>query len=75
MSAVETASMMSDVWLNISQLRIILEKMRRELDVKFVEPEYLMKNISGDILFPKFGEYIYYHEAISKTELIFILGL
>ena len=49
--------------------------MRRELDVKFVEPEYLMKNISGDILFPKFGEYIYYHEAISKTELIFILGL
>ena len=38
MSAIKTASLMRDVGLNISQLRILLTILRNKLDVK-IEPE------------------------------------
>ena len=38
-SSVETASMMSDVGLVISQLRILLRILRNKLDAKIFEPE------------------------------------
>ena len=60
MSAVEPASMMSDVGLNIS-LRIL----RNKLDTKMFEPKNIMKNLSGDMMLPKFDEYKYYHEIRS----------
>ena len=47
MSAVETASMMSDDGLNISQLRILLRILRNKLGAKIFEPENIMKNLSG----------------------------
>ena len=30
----------------------------------------MIKNLSGDMIIPKFGEYNYYHETESKPELI-----
>ena len=34
-----------------------------------------MKNLSGDVILPKFGEYKYYHETGSKPEhIIFWVG-
>ena len=41
MSADETASMMSDVGLNISQLGILLKILRDKLGTKMFEPETL----------------------------------
>ena len=43
MSAVETASLMSDVGLNISQLRILLRILRNKLGAKIFEPKNIMK--------------------------------
>ena len=34
------------------------------------EPENIMKNLSGDMILPKFGEYKYYTETESKPEHI-----
>ena len=66
MSAVETASMMSDDGLNISQLCILLRILRNKLGAKMFEPE----NIIEDMIVLKFGEYKYYHEKGSKPEHI-----
>ena len=41
MSVVETTSMMSDVGLNISQLRIFLRILRNKLGANIFEPETL----------------------------------
>ena len=30
----------------------------------------MIKTLGGDMIFPKFGEYSYYHEAGSKSDLI-----
>ena len=65
---VESASMMIDVGLNISQLRIILRILRNKLGTKCFEPENIMNSFSGDMILPKFGEYKYYHETGSKPE-------
>ena len=70
MSAVETASMMSDVGLNISQLRILLRILHNKLGTKCFESENIMKSLSGDMILPTFCEYKYYHEAGSKPEHI-----
>ena len=70
MSAVDTASMMSGVGLNISQLRILLRILRDKLGAKIFEPENIMKSLSGDMILPKFGEYKYYNEIGSKPEHI-----
>ena len=70
MSAVETASMMSDVSLNISQLRILLKILHNKLGANNFEPEHVMKNLSGDMILPKFGEYKYCTETGSKPEHI-----
>ena len=59
MSAVETESLISDVGLNISQLRILLRILCNKLSTKMCEPENIMKSLSGDIILPKFGEYKY----------------
>ena len=59
MSDVETATLMSDVGINISQLRILLRILRYKLGAKTFEPENIMKSLSGDIILPKFGEYKY----------------
>ena len=59
MSAVETASLMSDVILNISQLHILLRMLRNKLSSKIFEPDNIMKGLSGDMILPKFGEYEY----------------
>ena len=70
MSAVETASMMSDVGLNISQLRILFKILRNKLGAKMCEPESIMKSLSGDMILPKFDEYKYYNEIGSEPEHI-----
>ena len=70
MSAVETASMMSNVGLNISQLHIILRILRDKLGANVFEPENIIKILSGDMILPKFGEYKYCNEIGSKSEHI-----
>ena len=71
MSAVETANLMSDVGLNISQLRILLRMLRNKLGTKMFEPENIMKSLSGVMILPKFGEYKYNTtEKGTKTEHI-----
>ena len=69
-SAVNSASMMSDIGLNISYLCILLRILQNNLGTKMFEPKYLMKDLNGDMILPKFGEYNYYHEVRSKLELI-----
>ena len=59
MSAVETTSLMSDVGLNISQLRILLRILHNKLGAKMFEPENVMISPSGDMILPKFDEYKY----------------
>ena len=59
MSAIETASLMSDVGLNISQLRILLRILHNNLGAKIFEPEKIMKSLNGDMILPKFDEYKY----------------
>ena len=66
MSAVETASMMSDIGLNIYQLRILLRILRNKLGATMFEPKNIMKMLSEDMILPKFGEYKYYYEIGSK---------
>ena len=73
-SAVETTNLLSDVELNIYQLRILFRILRNKLDAKMFEHENIMKSLSGDMLLPKFGEYKYNNmEKGSKPE-ISILG-
>ena len=43
MSAVETTSLMSDIGLKISHLRILLRILRNKLGAKMFEPENIMK--------------------------------
>ena len=62
--------MMNDVGLNIYRLRILLRILRNKLGAIFFEPENIMKNLSGDMILPKFGEYKYYNESGSKAEHI-----
>ena len=68
-SAVETTSIMSDI-VKISKLRIFLRILRNKLGEKMFELEHLMKDLSGDVILPEYGEYKYYHEARSKPEVI-----
>ena len=64
--------MMSDVGLNISQLRILLRILRNKLGVKIFELKNIMKSRSGDMILSKFGEYKYYHDEESKPEHILL---
>ena len=68
-SAVDNASIMSDVSLNISQLRILLRILRNKLGAKHFQPEKMMKRLSGYMITSKLGEN-YYHETRTKHELI-----
>ena len=61
---------MSDVGLNISQLRILLRILRNKLGTNIFKPEKKMKRLSGNMVIPKFSEYNYYHETGTKPELI-----
>ena len=70
MSAVENTSMISDVGLNIFQLRILLRVLQSKIGAKMFEPEHMIKVLSGNMTLPKFREHNYYHEAGSKPELI-----
>ena len=56
MSTIETASMMNDVGIHISQLRIILRVLRHKIGAKLFEPESKMTNICGEMIVPQFGE-------------------
>ena len=56
-SAVETASMMSDIDLNIYELCILLRNLRNKLGVNMFEPEKKIKILSGVMIIPKFGQY------------------
>ena len=70
MSTIETASMMNDVGIHISQLRIILRVLRHKIGAKLFEPESKMTNICGEMIVPQFGEYKYIDDIGSKPELI-----
>ena len=50
MSYVETISIMSDVGLNISQLRILLRILWYKLEAKLFEPEYETKELCGETI-------------------------
>ena len=75
MSAVETASLMSDVGLNISQLRILLRILRNKLGAKMFEPGNIMKRLSGDMIVPKFGEYntIIWRKELKKYSVMMFI--
>ena len=70
MSTIRTASMMNDVGVNISRLRILLKIFRHKIGAKLFEPESKMVDFRGEIIVPQFREYKYIHEIVSKPELI-----
>ena len=75
MSAVETTILMSDVGLNISQLRILLRILRNKLGAKMFEPENVMTSFSGDMILPKFNEYKYNNTEKELNPNTFYFGL
>ena len=70
-SAVETASMMSGICLNISQLRILLRILRNKSGAIFFEHKYLMKAFSGDMILPKLGGYNNYMKLEVNLNLFY----
>ena len=68
MSTIETTSVMNDVGINISQLRILLRILRHKIGAKLFEPESKMVDLRGEIIVPQFGEYKYINEIGSKPE-------
>ena len=72
-SAIETTSMMNDVGINISQLRILLRILRHKIGPKLFESESKMIYLCGEMIVPPFGEYTYIHEVGSKPELVILL--
>ena len=69
---IETVSMINNVGINISQLRIILRILRHKIGAKLFEPESKMTDLCGEMIVPQFGEYKYIHEIGGKPELIYI---
>ena len=61
---------MSDVGLNISQLRILLRILRNKLGANFFEPKKMMDSLSDDITLHKFWWYNYYYKPGSKPKLL-----
>ena len=72
MSYVETASMMSDIGLIISQLCIIFRMLRYNIGATFFEPESKMKEYGKAILL-SFDEHMYTHDVEITSELILYL--
>ena len=70
MSTIETASMMNDVDINISQLRILLRILRHKIGTKTFDPDSKMIELCGDMTVPQFGEYKYIHEVGSRPEVV-----
>ena len=70
MSAIKTSSMMNDVGIHISQLRILLIILRHKIGVKLFERESKMVDLRHEMIVPQFGGYKYIHEIVSKLELI-----
>ena len=74
-SAINTAIMMNDVGINISQLRILLGISRHKFGAKLFKPDFKMIELCGEMIVPQFGEYKYINEVSSKPELIlFYIG-
>ena len=72
MSAIETASMMNNVGINFSQLRILLRILQHKISAKFFEPESKMIELCGDMIVSQFGEHKYINEVGSKAEVILL---
>ena len=70
MSAIETASMMNDVGINTSQLRILFRILQHKIGAKLFEPESKMVDLRGEMIVPQIGEYKYIHEIGSNPGLI-----
>ena len=70
MSTIETASMMNDVGIHISQLRIILRVLRHKIGAKLFEPKIEMKDLCGKMIEPQFIQYKYVHKVDDKPELV-----
>ena len=73
MSAIEITSIMNDVGINISQLRILLRILRHKISAKLFESETQMIDWFGEMIAPQFDNYKYVHEVGSKPELILYL--
>ena len=56
MSVVETASMINDVDIYISQLRILFRIVRHKISDKLFEPETKMIGLCGEMIAPQFGK-------------------
>ena len=69
-SATKTLSIMNDVDINMSHLRILLRILRNIIGTKLFEPETKMTNLCGEMIVQQFGEYKYVHEIGSKPEFI-----
>ena len=52
MSTIETASIMNDVGINISQLRILLTILRHKIMAKLFESESKMVDLRGEMIVP-----------------------
>ena len=52
-SAIKTASMMNDIGINISQLRILLRILRHKIGAKLFEPETKTTDLCGEMIVPQ----------------------
>ena len=69
-STIETASMMNDVCLNISQLSILFRILRHTIGDKLIEPESKITDLCGEMIVPQFEEYKHIHKISNKPDLI-----
>ena len=72
MSVIEISSMMNDVDINISQLRILLRILRHEIGANWFESESDMSDLCDESIIQQFEEYKYIHDIGSKLELLYI---
>ena len=70
MSVVETASMLNDVDIYISQLRILFRIVRHKIGDKLFKLETKMIDLFGEMIAPQFGKYKCIPEVWSESELI-----
>ena len=55
----ETIIIMSDIGLNILELRILLHILRYKIDAKMFEQRIIMKKFSRKLIKPQVGQYAY----------------
>ena len=71
MSAIKIASMMNDIGINISQLYILLRKIRHKIGAKLFEPESKMTDLYGETIVPQLENINIFMKLVTNQDLFY----